>query len=123
MKTTEKADLIERPPVVEKTAVVISLPGCVAAVADSATGFSLDPFLAIAVLRIFDILACVKQCVAIEAPVNISRMGHIVPGDDSHQTVVLSRGLLLTVQTSAALRWFGRKLLKPPLLDLKQNFV
>ena len=58
-------------------AVVISLRWNIPTAADLPTGFSLDPSLTVAVLGIFDVLACVQQRLAVKAPVDISAMRSI----------------------------------------------
>ena len=49
----------------------------VPAAADPPAGLSLDPSLTVAVLGIFDVLACVQQRPAVKAPIDISAMRRI----------------------------------------------
>ena len=49
--------LIQRPPVIKQAAVEIPFHRNAAAAADSPAGFPLDPSLAVAVLRVLDMLA------------------------------------------------------------------
>lgn len=84
LKTTEKVDLIQCPPVVKETAVEIALPRNVLAIANTSTGFSLDPFLAVAVFGVLYILAGMEKRFPNEPPIDVSRMRHIGSGDDPH---------------------------------------
>ena len=51
------ASLIQRPPVIKQTAVKVAFHRNALAIVASPTGFPLDPFLAVAVLGILDVLA------------------------------------------------------------------
>lgn len=81
--------LVQRPPVVKEAPIVVSLTRNIHAISKAPAGFSLNPSLAVAVLRILDVLARVEQCFTIEAVVDISCMRNIAPRNDPHETIVL----------------------------------
>ena len=75
--------LIQRPPIVKNLAVAVSLWGKVWVGSNFFTTHPLEPLLALAVLGIFDVLACVQEGLSLKAPVHISPVGRITgkPGD------------------------------------------
>ena len=68
---------------------MISLSGQVLAITKAPAGFSLDPSLAVAVLRVLDVLTRVEQGVAVKAIVDVPCMGNIASCNDPHEAIVL----------------------------------
>ena len=59
-------------------------------VANSAAGLAFHPSLAVAVFGILDVLTGMEKRASIKAPIDISRMRHIVSGYDSQEPVIFS---------------------------------
>lgn len=69
--------LIQRPPIVKNLAVAVSLWGKVWVGPNLFVAHPLEPLLALAVLGIFDVLACVQKGSALKAPVHIAPVGTV----------------------------------------------
>ena len=75
-------------------------------VANSAAGLAFHPALAVAVFGILDVLTGMEKRVAIKAPIDISRMRYIMPGNNSHESVVFSYiHLASKITTCTPIRW------------------
>ena len=59
-------------------------------VANSAAGLAFHPSLAVAAFGILDVLTGMEKRVAIKAPIDISRMRYIMPGNNSQEPVIFS---------------------------------
>ena len=57
--------------------IKVAFRGNIFAVANSTAGFSLDPSLAVAVLRVFDVLSGVQQSFPVKTPIDITAMRSI----------------------------------------------
>ena len=114
---------IQRPPVIKKAAVEVTFPWHVFTVSDTAVCFSLHPLLAVAVLRVLDILAGREECFAVEAPIDISGVRDIMPGNDFHQPVILAEVHLTPVLSAGSAFGSRRKQFIPLLFDSQQCFV
>ena len=115
--------LIHRPPVIEKPAIEVSLWRRILAVSDAATRFSLHPLLAVAVLGVLDILAGMEECLAVEAPVDISGVRDVVTAHDHHQSVVFTKAHLASITGAGPACGGRRKQLIPLLFEPQQGFV
>ncbi len=104
---------VQCPPVIKKATVEVAFPWRVFAFPDTVARFPFHPLLAVAVLRILDVLARMKKCPAVEAPIDISGMRDIVPGDDLHQLVILVEAHLTPVLSAGSALGGQRKLLDP----------
>ena len=90
--------LIQRPPIVKNLAVAVSLLRKVWVSSNFFTTHPLEPLLALAVLGIFDVLACVQKRPALKAPIHIASMGTIARVlDDRQQAVRLLQALSAAV--------------------------
>ncbi len=65
-------------------------------------GFPFDPTLAVAVLRVLDVLAGVEQSVSIEAVVDVTGVRDIASSDDSHEAIVLPNPHLPSVRSTGS---------------------
>ena len=115
--------LAQRSPVIKKVTVEVAFPWHVFTIPDAAARFLFHPLLAVAVLRILDILAGMKKRPAVEAPINISSVRDILPGDDFHQPVILAGTHQAAVASAGTTLGRWRKLLNPLLLDQQQGIV
>ena len=112
---------IQRPPVIKKAAVEVAFPWHVFTVSDTAVCFSLHPLLAVAVLRVLDILAGMEERSSVEAPIDISGVRNIMPGNDFHQPVVLAKEHLAPILSASFTLGGRREQLFPLLLDSQQG--
>jgi len=81
---------IQRPPVIKEPPIIIALSWGIFAVSNFTAGLTFYPSLAVTVFGILDVLAGMEKRIAIKAPIDISSMWHVVPGDDSQEPVVFS---------------------------------
>ena len=79
---------IQCPPIIEQAAIIVSLYGDVHASAYPAACFSLDPSLAVTVLGIFDIFACMEQRLPAKATIDISAVRSIASVIDYPKQIV-----------------------------------
>ena len=80
--------LIQRPTIVKNLAVAVSLLRKVWVSSNFFTTHPLEPLLALAVLGIFDVLACVQKGSALKAPVHIAPVGTVACALDDRQQPV-----------------------------------
>lgn len=80
--------LIQCPPVVEDSAVAIPLFGEIWTGPHFFTAHSLEPALALAVLGVLDVLACVQKGPALKVTVHITTVGRVAGELDDGQPAV-----------------------------------
>ena len=96
--------LVQRPPIIEKSTVMITLNGHAFILPHSLAGLPFYPALAVAVLGVLYILADRDGVLTLERPVNISRMRYIAAGHDLIEPVKSLRALPPAILPSARRR-------------------
>lgn len=81
---------VQCPPVIKEPPIIIAFSWSTFTVANSTAGLTFYPSLAVTVFGILDVLAGMEKRITIKAPIDISRMRHIVPCDDSQETVIFA---------------------------------
>ena len=96
--------LIQRPPIIEESTVMITLNGHVFVMPHSLAGLPFYPALAVAVLGVLYVLAGRNRVLTFERPVNVSGMRDIAAGHDLIEPVKPLRALPPAILPSARRR-------------------
>ena len=120
-KHTARKTSVQRPPVIKKATIEVAFPWRLFTVSDTVARFLFHPFLAVAILRILDILSGRQERSSVEAPIDISGVRDIMPGNDFHQPVILAEVHLTPVLSAGSAFGSRRKQFIPLLFDSQQG--